>query len=192
MVDDFAVKYQNNDNAQHFIETLNKLYVIKVDMEASKYLGFHIKFDDDNSSVTFSMPNYIPKVLARFFPNQIVKGAKSPALYVPPTYGKGDQISDQDNSPTLNKAGVKRLQEIVGSMLFYARAIDCTMLTAVNHLASLQSNPTQKVMEAAHRLLMYAAAYPRNEIKFMACGMVLHVQSDASYLSRAGSRSVAV
>jgi hypothetical protein len=83
------------------------------------------------------------------------------------------------------------LQEIVGSFLFYARAVDCTMLTAVNHIASMQSNPTERVMEAAKRLLQYAAAYPQHKLVYHACDMVLHIQSDASFLTRSESRSVA-
>jgi hypothetical protein len=46
-------------------------------------------------------------------------------------------------------------------------------------------------MAAAERLLQYAAAYPSHELVFKACDMVLYGQSDASYLSRAGGRSVA-
>ena len=46
-------------------------------------------------------------------------------------------------------------------------------------------------MAAAHRLLAYAAAYPCNKLRLTACDMTLHIQSDASYLSRDGSRSVA-
>ena len=40
------------------------------------------------------------------------------------------------------------------------------------------------------RLLAYAAAYPNNELVFTACDMILFIQSDASYLSRANARSV--
>lgn len=96
----------------------------------------------------------------------------------PPNYGKGDQIQSEDTSDALTRDEVKRLQEIVGSLLFYARAVDCTMLTAVNHLASQQSK-------------QYAAAYPKHELILQACDMILYGQSDASYLSRPDSRSVA-
>ncbi len=96
-----------------------------------------------------------------------------------------------DDSPPLSPSEVHRLQEIIGSMLFYARAVDSTMLTAVNHISSRQSCPTQEVMAAAMRLLQYAAAHPNHELVYRACDMVLYVQSDASYLSRSRARSVA-
>ena len=107
VVDDFAVKYKNDEDADHLINILNKLYVIKVDKAASKYLGFNIQFDDTKHTVTLSMPDYIPKVLARFCPNETIKGARSPAIYVPPDYGKADQIADDDTSQVLEKKEIR-------------------------------------------------------------------------------------
>ena len=46
-------------------------------------------------------------------------------------------------------------------------------------------------MTAAHRLIAYCARYPNNFIRYHACDMILHIQSDASYLSRPEARSVA-
>lgn len=96
-----------------------------------------------------------------------------------------------DGSPTLSPAKKLILQEIVGCLLYYARGIDITLLTAVNHLASLQAHATNNTMTAAHLLLAYCARYLNNSIRFHACDMTLHIQSDASYLSRPGARSVA-
>jgi hypothetical protein len=136
------------------------------------------------------MPAYIPKVLQRFAPH-LTKGAASPSVYTPPRYGAHTQLTAVDDSEAATPQQIKRLQEIVGCFLYYARAVDNTMLEAVNHLASMQAHPTQKVMEAAERLLAYAAAYPCNKLRLTACDMILYIQSDASYLSRETSRSVA-
>ena len=46
-------------------------------------------------------------------------------------------------------------------------------------------------MTTVQRLLAYCARYPNNSILYHACDMILHIQSDASYLSRPGARSVA-
>ena len=194
VVDDFAVKYASDDDAEHLLATLRLLYEIKVDRKASKYLGFAIKFDDVAHTVTLSMPDYIPKLLERFHPSATpLRGALSPATYTPPEYGATGppQPTPDDTSPQLSVSEVLRLQEIVGSLLFYARAVDPTMLTAVSHISSEQARPTVKVMDAATRLLRYAAAFPNHELVFHACDMQLYAQSDASYLSRSGARSVA-
>jgi hypothetical protein len=191
VVDDFAVKYKTQADADHFLATLRLQYEITVNPTASKYLGFTIRFDDAAQTVSLSMPEYVPKMLARFCPGVALRGAASPAVYTPPQYGTRVQHAPVDDSPPLSPSDTHRLQEIVGCLLFYARAVDCTMLTAVNHVSSEQAKPTQQVLAAATRILQYAAAYPNHELVYHACDMVLTIQSDASYLSRTGGRSVA-
>ena len=66
-----------------------------------------------------------------------------------------------------------------------------TLLTDVNHLASLQAHATNNTMTAANRRLAYCARYPNNSLRYHACDLILHIQSGASYLSRPGARSVA-
>ena len=190
VVDDFGVKYSNKLGAQPLIDTLQELYVITIDWTGSKYLGFAIAFNYEQHTVDISKPGYIDKVLQRFSLQQ-TKGAASPALYTPPSYGNPDQRPVSDDSAALTPPLILQVQEIVGCLLYYARGVDITILTAVNHLASLQANPTHDTMIAAHRLLAYCARYPNNSIRYHACDMILHIQSDASYLSRPGARSVA-
>ena len=99
-------------------------------------------------------------MLQRFKPTGIQQAA-SPCVYIPPKYGRGTQYTVADTSETLSAAAEKlRVQEIVGSLLFYARAVDPTMLTAVNAIASEQATPTHAVRNQADRLLAYAASYP--------------------------------
>ena len=136
------------------------------------------------------MPGYIDKVLQRFS-IQHTSGAASSALYTPQSYGSTDQRPASDESPPLPPPLVQHLQEIIGCLLYYARGIDITILTAVNHLASLQAKPTNDTMKAAYRFLADCARYPNNFIWYYACDMILHIQSDASYLSRPEARSVA-
>jgi hypothetical protein len=117
-------------------------------------------------------------------------------LYTPPSYGTPlsqqaivDDVADNDTALLPHEK--LRLQEIVGCMLYYARGIDCTMLPAVTALASEQAHATTKTMASVDRLLSYCARYPCNALVFHACDMILHIQSDASYLSRSHARSVA-
>lgn len=189
VVDDFGIKYKHRADAEHLLHVLRKLYEITADWEGSKYLGVTIKFDRQKHTVTLSMPGYIDKVIQRFCPT-LTRGAPSPAIYTPPHYGASTQLADIDDTPPLTGAETKRVQEIIGCLLFYARAIDYTMLTAVNAIASQQSKATQRLLPDVDRLLAYAAAYPNNELVFAACDMILFIQSDASYLSRANARSV--
>ena len=190
VVDDFGVKYRDKAAAEHLINALQELYTIKVDWTGAKYIGFTIQFDRQLNTVTLSMPAYIAKVLERFAPH-IQHGAPSPSVYTPPSYGAHTQSPTEDTSEALTPAAAKRIQEIVGSLLFYARGVDITLLPTVNLLASLQSSPTEQVENIADRLLRYCARYPNNELVYHACDMTLFIQADASYLSRPKARSVA-
>ncbi len=138
------------------------------------------------------MPDSIPKVLQRFNDNKEFHHATTPGVYHPPEYGqKGPQTERVDSTRPLNAAGIKRLQEIVGAFLFYARAVDCTMLPAVVQLAAAQAHPTAAVLGAADRLMRYAAGHPVQRLIYRACDMILYIQSDASHQSMSDSRSVA-
>jgi hypothetical protein len=74
-------------------------------------------------------------------------------------------------------------------MLFYACAIDSTMLVALGTLASAQSQGTKATAKACTHLLNYCATHPNAVIRYTASGMILHLHSDASYLSEAKARS---
>jgi hypothetical protein len=64
------------------------------------------------------------------------------------------------------------------------------MLTALSSLASSQAKATKDTAKGVVQLLNYAATHPEAVIRFHASDMILHVKSDASYLSepRAHSR----
>ena len=125
VVDDFGVKYTNKAGVDHLITTLRALYTITIDWTGSKYLRFSIFFDYTQRTVTLSMPGYISKALQRFAPSLSV-GAKSPAIYIPPTYGATQQSPSEDTSTPLSPQETTTLQEIVGSLLYYARGVDVT------------------------------------------------------------------
>ena len=190
VVDDFGVKYTSTAGAQHLIITVQMLYPITVDWTGCKYLGFSIHFDRAGRTVALSMPGYIAKVLKRFAPT-LTTGADSPSIYVPHAYGATAQTPTTDNSAPLPAPAKTRLQELIGSLLYYARGVDVTILPTVTLLASLQANPTEYVLQASNRLLAYCARHPNNSLLYRACDMILHIQSDASYLSRPGARSIA-
>ena len=190
VVDDFGVKIPNKAAAEHLINVLEKEYKLHKDWKGAKYLGFDINIKPGYAAI-LDMPNYVPKMLEQFFPGQTLKGKLSPAVYTAPTYGAKQQYATTDDTATLSPEDTKRVQEIVGSALYYARAIDCTMLPATTHASSRQAKPTQAVLKSTEDILQYAAAYPYNQLVLYACDMILYIQSDASYLSRPGGKSVA-
>jgi hypothetical protein len=114
-------------------------------------------------------------------------------VYTPPNYGSktAQAPTSIDTSPLLTANELYDLQAIVGSLLYYARGVDPTMLPRVSELSSMQSKATQQTLQSADRLLQYCARYRNNAIVFYACDMIYHVQTDASFNSRPNGKSVA-
>ena len=141
-------------------------------------------------TMTISMPGYVTHALKRF---GVTKQADthSGCIYTPPVYGKRTpQLGPMpDCSPPLSPAETTEIQQIVGVFLFYARAVDATMLFPISRLSSVQAVPTQAVRVAAQRFLQYAATYPDASTIIYPSAMTLRAHIDASYLSESGSRS---
>jgi hypothetical protein len=189
VVDDFGIKYAKKEHADHLLNALRELYIMTVDWEGSSYIGIKIDYDKQARTISLSMPNYVKNALKRFNVTTPTHATDSPLLYTPPSYGSKTQQTYVDTSPSLPSEGVKRIQQIVGVFLYYARAVDPTMLTAITKLGSSQARPTEAVLAEAERFLQYAATWPTSYVVYHASDMILHVHSDASYLSESNSRS---
>ena len=136
------------------------------------------------------MPGYVRKALLRFDIDldNFNQWTNTPGEYLPVRYGK--QITTVDTSPAISADRAKRIQQIIGVFLYYARMVDPTMLCRVGQLASWQAFPTQELDDAVTHFLHYAATWPNAGIRYHKSDMVLHCQADGSYLSEpnAGSR----
>ena len=190
-VDDFGVKYVGRDNAEHLQKTLEELYTITVDWSGALYCGLTLHWDYDARTVDVSMPKYIEKALMRFqHTTAPAKPQHSPHAWIAPSYGAATQLTaPTDTSAPLDPAGIKRLQEIIGTLLYYARAVDSTMLVALGALSAAQAKGTEATAQAITQLLNYCATHPDAALRYHASDMCLHIHSDASYLSESEARS---
>ena len=190
VVDDFGVKYVGKEHLDHLISALRDAYEITVDMKGSYMLGMTLKWDYINRHVDISMPNYINKMIQKFFHPKPKRHQAQPHQWFPPQYGQKTQYAHEPApSPSLSSKDTTRIQQIVGTLLYYARAVDPTMLPAINDISSQQSKPTETTASHLCQLLDYAASNPDATIRYTASGMVLHIHSDGSYLSAPCSRS---
>ena len=73
--------------------------------------------------------------------------------------------------------------------MYYGLAVDPTMLVALGDLFSQQAKSTAKTYDKVIWFLKYAATHPDAIIWYHSIGMILHVHSDASYLSDPRARS---
>jgi hypothetical protein len=76
-----------------------------------------------------------------------------------------------------------------GILLYYARAVDPTVLMPLNDIATEKTKATEKTQAATNQLLDYLATHPDATIRYHASDMILHTHSDTSYLSVSHARS---
>jgi hypothetical protein len=188
VVDDFGIKYVGKQHAQHLLDVLRQLYEVTTDWSGTTYCGLTLNWNYKAGYVDISMPGYVARALKRFQHPVICKPQYAPALWQPPSYGTGQQNTPPpDTSMPLSAPEHLQLQQIVGVFLYYARAVDSTMLVALNSLAAAPT--TKQTAQAATHLLNYAATNPSATVRFRSSEMILHVHSDASYLSAPKARS---
>ena len=65
-----------------------------------------------------------------------------------------------DISPKLSPEEIKEIQCVVGSILYYARAVNITVSMALSSIAIEQTKGTTSTMEKAKQLLDYLATHP--------------------------------
>jgi hypothetical protein len=81
------------------------------------------------------------------------------------------------------------IQKITGSVLYYSRAVDPTVIISLSYIATEQTTAMERTKNAAGQLLDYLVTHPDATIRFHASDMILHMHSDASYLSVSKARS---
>ena len=124
------------------------------------------------------MQGYVNMALIRFKHRTPKRKQDQPYQHVIPNYGAKTKISvGPDGTALLDKDGNKFVQQVTGTFLYYARAVDSTMLVALSLLASEQASPTQKTMEKVMTFLDYAAFQEEAVITYHASDMVLTCHS---------------
>eukprot|EP00804_Cyclotella_cryptica_P028751 CCRYP_008236-RA/>CCRYP_008236-RA protein AED:0.36 eAED:0.40 QI:0/0/0/1/0/0/2/0/357 len=167
--DYFGVKYVGREHAEHLIRVLKEYFTMSINWDGAIYCGIQLNWNYDNKTPDISMPNYIHK-----------------ALHM----GRQHKIRYQQIILTpLDAAGLKRIQQIFGSLLFYAQAVDNIVLLSLSAIASEQASPTQLTNKLCKLHLDYCASHPSVVVHFKASNMILNRHSDASYLSETNTRS---
>ena len=96
MVDEFGICYHRIADLNHLVGTLAHLYHVKVHPTGTKFLGLiTVDYNRPVRTIKISYPGFIKALLTRVRPDG-VKHADTPAIYMPPSYGrKGLQLATQ-------------------------------------------------------------------------------------------------
>jgi hypothetical protein len=136
------------------------------------------------------MPNYVSEALHKFQHPAPYRPEHAPHDWTKPAYGQRQQfVTPHDDSDPLDQDGINRVQQVVGTFLYYARAIDSTAMVAINSISSEQAKATENTAKKVTRLLNYFATHPDATLQYSKSGMVLKLHTDAAYLVEPRARS---
>jgi hypothetical protein len=142
------------------------------------------------NNVPFILQTYIKAALHKYQHPVPSRPEHAPHTWNPPIYGAKTQfVDDKTSSPVLSNKDVNKLQKLAGTLLYYARTVDPTLIMPINVLASEQSNATEVTADKVIKLLNYCNSHPETKLRYHASDMILHIHSDASYLSENEAKS---
>jgi hypothetical protein len=167
-----------------------KNYNISSDWNGTAYCGLTLDWDNKNRTVELSMPGYIKAALHKYQYPAPARPEHAPHTWNPPLYGAKTQfVNETTPSPALSDKNVNKLQQLTDALLYYARAVDSTLIMPINVLASEQSNATEITADKVIQLINYCNTHPETKIRYHASDMILQIHSDASYLSENEAKS---
>jgi hypothetical protein len=159
VVDDFAVKYVRKQHAEHLRNALLRTYELKTDWTATVYSSMTLKLDYYKRTCDISMPGYVSNILSKFQYAAPKHPQHTPSWYVTPVYGAKTQYATKNETPPLTAQQCLTIQKVNGSVLYYARAVDPTVLMPLNDIATEQNKATEKTQAATNQLLDYLATH---------------------------------
>jgi hypothetical protein len=190
VVDYFGVKYVSLEHTEHLMECIKKNYNISSDWKGSAYCGLTLEWDYKNRTVDLSMPGYIKAALHKYQHAAPARPEHTPHTWNPPVYGaKTQYVENETTSPALSDKDVNKLQQLTGTLLYYTRAVDPTLIMPINVLASEQSRATSHTADKVITLLNYCNTHPETKIRYHASDMILYIYSNVSYLSEKEAKS---
>jgi hypothetical protein len=130
------------------------------------------------------MPSYVKKKLQEY--HHIVSKCNQTCPYTPAPKQFGSEAQSPlppDLSPKLDKAGIKKVQKNVGSILYYARAINMTVLVALSTITAEQTIAMEHTLAKCTQMLDYLVHNVAAKVRFHSSDMILNIHSDTSYLS---------
>jgi hypothetical protein len=102
------------------------------------------------------MPGYIEASLHKFQHKPPARPEHAHYTTRAKQYDSKVQLTPEHNTSTaLSPAGKKRIQQVVGSLLYYGRAVYPAILTAISDLASQQATATEDTNVKLLQLLNY-------------------------------------
>jgi hypothetical protein len=159
-------------------------------MAGNKFAGMDIEWDYAPCCCRISIPGYISLLLLKYNHPHPAKPQLSPYKCLPIAYGSKLHITPDPDALELLNANCKRcVQEIEGSLLCFAQAVNNKLLIVLSTIAARQAKATIATEQVVNLLLDYVATYPSDGIVYCASNMILCAHADAGFLNKTKSCS---
>ncbi len=152
-VDDFGIKVTNMHDMDHLVYALKEHYTVAINMTGSLFCGINLTWNYRQGHVDCHMPGYINIAFTKYQHPKPVSPQHAPYKAARIQYGARVQRVEVNTTQPLSPKEIKGAQDIFGTLLYYARAVDPTLLAALSAIAACQSNSTRAVADACHQLL---------------------------------------
>ena len=139
--------------------------------------------------MSVSIPGYVKSSHLKFQREATTKPQDALHRWNQPTYGVKNQYADTKKSELVDAKSTLYVQQVCRTFLYYAIAVDQTMLAGLNAISTAQANATTTTMGDIVWLLNYVATHPNATIHYHASDMIFHISSNASYLCKEWARS---
>jgi hypothetical protein len=158
IVDNFAIQYVGDAHLDHLCQALKKHYKVSEVIDGTRFAGMTLKWNYSpihaKRSCRLSMPGYILNVCTRYKYPMPTKRQLSPHKHCEIIFGQTTQLTHVDPySPPLSTEGVKRIQGIIGALLYYACAVNNKLLATLSTLSSQWATATEATNVAMNQLL---------------------------------------
>jgi hypothetical protein len=90
------------------------------------------------------MPVYVSNVLNKIQHDIPKYPQHTPSRYVTPVYDANTQYTTKDETPPIAAQQYLTIQKVTGTILYYAHAVDPTVLMPLNDFAAEQTKATEK------------------------------------------------
>ena len=135
------------------------------------------------------MTGYTPEALNKFQHPTRQHPQNSPHYWKLPNYVTPTKLTPIfDTLAPLPPEGIQIPQQIIGTLLYFARDVDPPLIVALGVLVSAQLKGTVTTSEATMKILDYCATHSDTCIRYKAISMVIYIHRDATYLSESQSR----
>ncbi len=161
-VNNFRIKHIGREHLQYLYGVLQKeTYEIVEDWTGNLHCGIILKWNYKKHNVDLAIPAYVIKQLTKYSHVASLKPQNCPYAPNPNKYDKDNQSpSLLDQSPCLDDAQKKRAQQTVGSFLYYAQAVDPTILMALLEIAMQQAAPSENTMKRVNQFIDIMWTHP--------------------------------